>query len=195
MVIRHDRAARRARQAGAVVALLALGLPHWHAGGAEAGRIGLRSVIPGSTKECLAPGPCKVPVPVRRTAVTPAHPYPCAIDGLVETVLVRAPMLVLWDIEPAAGDTSRYRFSAGRGVRFVQPSAADPLPADSDFTDPDFQDAPFGDFVNPRGYRWRSGFGSSGLNKAFHYEINLLVWDSGKWQQCNPADPKIVNKS
>ena len=195
MALLTARAVCFVRRVGGFVALLGLGLPHLHAGGIEAGRIGLRSVIPDSTQDCPAPAPCRVAVPVKRTPVTPAHPYPCAIDGLVETIQVRAPMLVLWNIEKAPGDNSVYRFSAGRGVRFVQPSAADPLPADTDFTDPDFQDALFGDFVNPRGYRWRSGFGSSGLNKAFHYEINLLVWESGRWQQCNPADPKIVNKS
>lgn len=195
MAVLSARAACFVRRVGGFVALLGVGLPHLHAGGAEAGRIGLRSVIPGSTLDCPAPGPCRVPVPVKRTPVTPAHPYPCAINGLVETVQVRAPMLVLWEIEKAPGDNSRYRFSAGRGVRFVKPAAADPLPGDTDFDEPDFQDALIGDFINPSGYRWWSGHGSSGLNKEFHYEVNLLMRDSGKWHKCNPADPKIVNKS
>lgn len=195
MVERLGRSTPLARLAGGVAALLAGGLFHSYATGAEAGRIGPRSVIPGSKQECLAPGPCKVEVQVRRTPVTPANPYPCAIEGLVETVIVRAPMWVHWDIKPVPGDNSKYRFSAGRGVRFVKQAATDPLPDDSDFDDPDYQDALIGEFINPRGYRWRSRHGSSGLNKEFHYEINLLVRESGKWQPCNPADPKIVNKS
>lgn len=168
--------------------VLAVGLVAAGAHGAESGRLSPRSVVPGSVKECKNVSVCRIDVPVVRT---PLKPDPCEIQGMVETVNVWAPMVVVWDIQQATSDPNDYRFSAGRGIRFVQQNSGDPLPTDKDFDDPDYDDSPSFPFINKRGYRWSSVHDRVGIE--FHYQINLLVRQGIKWVKCSAADPKIVN--